>query len=707
MTSYTNNAHSNKICSNNSQKHTKEWFMDNADLNYIKKHYGENFAKLCRGLFSTILETPGFLSKIISERFDPSPTLYEDILPVKDDFKTYIYSFYLSAVKAKSAEPTKTAEQLLDEAGYILYPECKTEKDIQYFKKYYKKGEAICTFNGGRLESCRVWFAVKKNADNIRRKDFINPQRQDEYGTSVISIQFTKGLNSTLSIKNRYNHMVDNPDATFGNNLDNIIPGLTDAFCSEYNIDLISDYRHKFEIKNYTTTYDGKFYKINVKDADQTAYCANNAIIDRYGKLKTYDKSKYLLIENYLIDLVNKKIKNLVKYRDDGFVQSIGKIKTIHISLDQNKNRVINITPFTGEDVKIVVDKSNQIIEYANKNIKHVDDGFLLWNRYIKKLSLPNLETAGYNFMYGNECLEDLDMPNLKSIRHYAFLNNKSLKEINFPKLESVGSFFFNENNAITKLDLPKLEEVGTHFFVKNKVITEVNMPNLKTVDNNFLHHNKEIQKLSLPNLESTGRCFLSNNKILSELNLPNLQSVGESFLYENEGLTKLDLPNLRVTSNNFLYDNTSIRELNLPNIKTVGDCFLRNNHCLEKISLPNLVSVGDAFFSNSNLTEVNMPKLESAREDFLRHNNKLKELSLPNLKVADRNFMSSNTSLSRINFPNLKVVGSFFLFDNQPLLRTTKILKRVKTATTRAEIEKEMLGDKKSDEEDFTIPSV
>ena len=40
--------------------------MDNADLNYIKKHYGENFAKLCRGLFSTILETPGFLSKIIS-----------------------------------------------------------------------------------------------------------------------------------------------------------------------------------------------------------------------------------------------------------------------------------------------------------------------------------------------------------------------------------------------------------------------------------------------------------------------------------------------------------------------------------------------------------------------------------------------------------------------------------------------------------------
>ena len=80
--------------------------------------------------------------------------------------------------------------------------ECKTESDIQEFRKYYAPGEELCTFNGGRLNRCHVFFAVKKNVDQITRTNFLNPQRQDEYGTSVISIQFTRGKPNILSIKN-------------------------------------------------------------------------------------------------------------------------------------------------------------------------------------------------------------------------------------------------------------------------------------------------------------------------------------------------------------------------------------------------------------------------------------------------------------------------------------------------------------------------
>ena len=54
--------------------------------------------------------------------------------------------------------------------------------------------------------------------------------RQDEYGTSVISIQFDRDDTHTLSIKNRYNHKVEKPDATFSNNLNNIVAGLTKSF---------------------------------------------------------------------------------------------------------------------------------------------------------------------------------------------------------------------------------------------------------------------------------------------------------------------------------------------------------------------------------------------------------------------------------------------------------------------------------------------
>lgn len=82
------------------------------------------------------------------------------------------------------------------------------------------------------------FFAVKKNADEIKRENFTNPQRQDEYGTSVISIQFSKGTINDLSIKNRYNHSVNNPDATFSNNLENIKPGLTNSFEQHYGLNI-------------------------------------------------------------------------------------------------------------------------------------------------------------------------------------------------------------------------------------------------------------------------------------------------------------------------------------------------------------------------------------------------------------------------------------------------------------------------------------
>ena len=199
------------------------------DLKIIKKYYGEKMSHLCRELFPTILETPGKLSEIILNTFEPSRLLYEDLMRfnLKLHFQNLIYGLY--GVEDTDEPVTKTPEELLDEAGYILY-ECHSEKDIQSFKKYYAPGEALCTFHGGRLERCHVFFAVKKNVDQIKREDFKCPHRQDEYGTSVISIQFSRGSTNTISIKNRYNHRVENPDATFSNNLDNIILGLSDSF---------------------------------------------------------------------------------------------------------------------------------------------------------------------------------------------------------------------------------------------------------------------------------------------------------------------------------------------------------------------------------------------------------------------------------------------------------------------------------------------
>ena len=170
------------------------------DLKIIKKKYGEKMSHLCRTLFPTLLEYPGYLSNLLLTHFEPDRSLYDDL--IKNNlvplFQEYILSFNSNERTRK--EVTKTPKELLSEVGYDLY-ECKTEDDIQAFRKYFAPGEELCTFNGGRLARCHVFFAVKRGAEKLNRKDFKNPSRQDEYGTSVISIQFSKVNNNTISIK--------------------------------------------------------------------------------------------------------------------------------------------------------------------------------------------------------------------------------------------------------------------------------------------------------------------------------------------------------------------------------------------------------------------------------------------------------------------------------------------------------------------------
>lgn len=69
--------------------------MENSDLKFLKGKYGENFAKLCRKLFSTLLETEGSLKNIITTNFAESKFLYDDIVNngIEEAFKNYVFSF--------------------------------------------------------------------------------------------------------------------------------------------------------------------------------------------------------------------------------------------------------------------------------------------------------------------------------------------------------------------------------------------------------------------------------------------------------------------------------------------------------------------------------------------------------------------------------------------------------------------------------------
>ena len=472
------------------------------DLKVIKKKYGEEMMHLCRKLFPTILENKGELLNILLEKFYPNHSLAEDIIKnnLIEEFKDFIYSL-TNKENLQYEQTNKSAKQLLLEAGYLLY-ECHTEDEVNYFKKYYALGEELCTFKGNRLTSCYVFFAVKKDIDNIKREDFSHPDRQDLYGTSILSIQFSKTPSHTLSIKNRYNHVVAAPDSTFSNNLDNIIPGLTAAFEKDYGMKQ-KHINGSFTIPGYVQASDNKFYKYNY-EIDNIYYCPDNIVIDNY-EVKKFAKEKYVLFDYFLLDLQNKKLGTYDIREEDPFKDSINDITKIEL-VNMYTSKSIRITTKDGMII-ILLNKNNQITGLSNASLTKLDNYFLHKAQALSILDLPNVRAVG------NSCLEE----------------NRNLCSLNLPEVVSIKDNFLYYNQVLRKLRLPKVQEIGDGFLAGNQALQKINIPKVKVIGREFLETNRALISLELEEVEEIKDRCLENNVLLTNIYLPNLRFLGNN----------------------------------------------------------------------------------------------------------------------------------------------------------------------------------
>lgn len=557
------------------------------DLKIIKKKYGEKMMRLCRELFPTIMDNhPGLLSTLILEAFDPSRELYDDIVNRRLEimFKNYIYSIYeqLTCVKEKPTTFVEDPVTLLRRVGYTLYV-CETEQDIQRFKKYYAPGEMLCTFTqGGRLRNCYVYFAVKDGADQLKRSDFREPKRQDEYGTSVLSIQFTRDKSHTISIKNRYNHAVINPDATFSNNLDNIIMGLSQSFADYYGMKPTYVTSRLFEIPGYVRASDGKFYKYNY-EINNVYYCPGNVVVDNF-QVFAYPREKYLVADYFLIDLVNKKF---ITKTDDAFPKTIGEIKNINI-VNHGEEKVVTITPENGEEVIIGLDKFQRIISLKNNNVLEIGDNFLRYNQILNKISLNNVRTIGDSFLFENEKIREIELENVTEIGK-DFMFKGQVRQIGVPKVKKIGDNFMWENMNLRSISLPKVIRIGKEFLCTNFSLDEIYMPKVMKIGDNFLSQNNGIRKLILPEILEIGDRFCFHGKNVEEIYAPNLLRIGNYFLTYNQGIIDLVLPQVEEIGNSFMRWNQSVKTMRMVNLVRIGQDALINNKKIEVVEAPKI----------------------------------------------------------------------------------------------------------------------
>jgi len=562
----------------------------NNDLKIIKKKYGEQMMHLCRELFSTILNNqPGLLVAILLETFEPTHYLYDDLINNKliNIFKDYIYTIYnnlqITSNNITSLVPDPVT--LMKQAGYTLY-ECKTEDDIQAFRKYYTKYEALCTFNGGRLNRCYVYFAIKDNALELERRDFKYPQRQDEYGTSVISIQFTRDNSHTLSIKNRYNHTVANPDATFSNDLDNIIPGLTQSFADYYGMFQSNYHNEHLEIPGYVRANDGKLYKYNY-EIDNVYYCPNNIIIDNFD-VEKYPQELYLVMDYYILDLVNKRFI----YKDrkyDAFPSSIGRIKNININKN-NSEKIVTINPQDGEDIIIILDKYNRIVSLKNHNVRVIENNFLCYNKILREISLDNVQEIADGFMFYNKTIKTISLPNVIKIGE-SFMCHSVLTHVSMPKVTNIGSRFMHSNYYLRVLELPSVLWIGSNFLANNIILDQIFMPEVIGIGDYFLENNKCLETVSFSKAREVGTGFCYRNQIISDIYLPSALVIGANFLYRNDTMTRIELPQVLSIGLNFMVYNSIIKTVILPNVKEIDNYFLQTNESIQEFYAPLLES--------------------------------------------------------------------------------------------------------------------
>ena len=417
-------------------------------------------------------------------------------------------------------------------------------------------------------------LCCEKNVEEIKREDFNNPKREDEYGTSVMSIQFTKSQNSTVSIKNRYNHTVNNPDATYGNDLDEITLGLRQSFeklLSERGLTLNSSNIEAFYIPGYVVADDGKYYKYN-KEFNGNYYCPGNVIID-HGNVIKLEPEKQELIDYFILDKENKTLSLYdISLGRDSFIDGFKNIDSIEMANNNNseqKTKTITIKEKSSDKpITIEINKeSNSIIGYTNENLTNLGDNFLGYNEQLSKLVAPNVTSIEDDVLKNNKGLEEFEAPNLTKIGDNFLEYNEQLSKFNVPNVIYIGNSVLMFNKGLEKFEAPNLTEIGDDFLGDNKQLSKINVPNVTCIGNRVLENNKKIEKFEAPNVKKIGNNFLKYNEKLREFKVPNVTCIGNGVLASNKELKKFEAPNAEKIGSYFLRMNTKLSEFYVPNL--------------------------------------------------------------------------------------------------------------------------------------------
>jgi len=353
---------------------------------------------------------------------------------------------------------------LLRQAGYDAYYADTFEKQNAIYR-YFEPGERLCTFDDRtRFQKFYIINAVRKDADRLNRELFKGKERrEDSYATSVISIQILKS-GGLISIKNRYNVTVKNPNSTFDGNPDRIIPGLTVSLLKYFKTDFLSENATLAEnyfllgkqIIKYNYVQDGFYFGADfyVKD----------------GQLFPLNKDKEFMLDNCIINLKDKTIRTPITTENPLKNVLENEFSGEKLFLTRTSEKGYRISTPRGA---VVETKDGCITKLILPNTRIIGNGFMFEAKSLTHLEAPNVEEIGSGFLGKNQSLRCLYLPQCKKIGGGALTKNRCLQILILPNIEDLGINFLKNNNSLREecTNLPKIKKIGKWAFASNPQI--------------------------------------------------------------------------------------------------------------------------------------------------------------------------------------------------------------------------------------------
>ena len=468
----------------------------------IKRQNGENFAQVVRKFDSSLFEIENlpFILKYAGRY--PEPLL---------DFLSM-----LKNVTIKEVENPKNPFELLAQAGYKAYLADTHQKQNEILK-YFAKGEALCTFEDDmRYQQYFLIYCIKDGAENLKRSDFKTPKREDEYATSVISIQILK-RGGFIKITNRYNHTVDYPDNTFNSNPDNIIEGLSAALKNHFKVDFSAS---QVPLPEGYIYLNGQIVEYDYER--NNIYFSNSYFIEN-GKILSINKDYQLIIDRFVLDLKEKKILNPLAEHDSFPSVMNAEFKTKKRLLVERKDK--HSWLLWADDVVLMSVTDNLIKKLTLPETKIIPPCFMSYDTKLESIYAPNVSVMGRNSLKKAPKLSNFSMESLELMGERC-VSSSELKTLFMPNIKKMGDqcftlYYMRNPGQMKKLFFEFLEEIGWGCFSGYK-IEELYLPACQKIGGAFGSSYSGFKKAYVPKLEAFPKNSLLNEKI-EELYAPKI----------------------------------------------------------------------------------------------------------------------------------------------------------------------------------------